>query len=352
MLARDYHRARTVGLIWFAVCVLPCLLFAFEEVRAESTRGERSFYQHSQHAYSRASVPEHVFIKRSSLCERLADRGYEHVPPFCSEEDPDEDSETPPEPQVTLGAASTSIQSGESTVLNWSSMHASSCTASGGWSGNRNTTGTLQVTLLATTTYTLACTGEGGTATSSVTIGVWTPLNDPDDEDGIEHLLISEVLYDLLGDGSQGSESGGDNEWVELHNPTDEPIDITNWRIGAVFGSAAPLTTSSRVIPAQGFAVVTKATTTAGIWSLPEDLVLVLGTAIPPSGLANTGDYIAIFDDTGVLVDDMSYGSNTTAFDPSAPDVVEGHSLVRTSLTVDTDMATDWADQTVPTPGS
>ena len=76
-----------------------------------------------------------------------------------------------PVPTVTLSASPASIDSGSSSTLTWSSTNASSCTASGGWSGSKATSGTQGTgALTATTTYTLACTGAGGTANRSVTV--------------------------------------------------------------------------------------------------------------------------------------------------------------------------------------
>jgi hypothetical protein len=76
-------------------------------------------------------------------------------------------------PSVLLSASPTSIASGSSSVLSWSSTNASSCTASGGWTGARATAGTASTgTLNANTTFILSCTGTGGTASQSATVTV------------------------------------------------------------------------------------------------------------------------------------------------------------------------------------
>jgi Protein of unknown function (DUF4038)/Putative collagen-binding domain of a collagenase len=81
-----------------------------------------------------------------------------------------------PAPTVSLSASPLSVTSGDSSTLTWSSTNATSCTASGGWSGTLPTSGS-QVTgaLTSTTTYTLSCTGSGGSANSTTTITVSTP---------------------------------------------------------------------------------------------------------------------------------------------------------------------------------
>jgi hypothetical protein len=70
-------------------------------------------------------------------------------------------------PTLTLGAPSIAL--GGSTTLAWSTIHASSCVASGGWSGSEATSGSVIVTPTAagTTTYTLTCSNASGTAAAS-----------------------------------------------------------------------------------------------------------------------------------------------------------------------------------------
>jgi peptidoglycan/xylan/chitin deacetylase (PgdA/CDA1 family) len=84
---------------------------------------------------------------------------------------------TPPPaaPTVTLSASPTSITSGQSSTLTWSSTNATSCTASGGWTGSKATSGTQSISPTANTTYTLACTGNGSTVSKSVSITVSAP---------------------------------------------------------------------------------------------------------------------------------------------------------------------------------
>ena len=78
----------------------------------------------------------------------------------------------PPAPTATLKAGAASISSGGSTSLTWSSTNASSCTASGGWTGTEAANGTKSVSPTATTTYTLDCTGSGGKAQVSTTVAL------------------------------------------------------------------------------------------------------------------------------------------------------------------------------------
>ncbi|MFA5830250.1 MAG: putative Ig domain-containing protein [Candidatus Paceibacterota bacterium] len=82
-----------------------------------------------------------------------------------------------PPPEVSLVADPTSILTGGSSTLTWSGItDATSCTASGSWSGSKDIGGGTQVVSPAvTSTYTLSCTGLGGTTNTSVTVTVIPP---------------------------------------------------------------------------------------------------------------------------------------------------------------------------------
>jgi hypothetical protein len=80
-----------------------------------------------------------------------------------------------PAPTFTLSANPTSIASGASSTLTWSAAtNATSCTASGEtFTGSKSTSGgTQSVSPTSTTTYTLSCTGAGGTTNQSATVTV------------------------------------------------------------------------------------------------------------------------------------------------------------------------------------
>jgi hypothetical protein len=64
----------------------------------------------------------------------------------------------------TLTLASTSVAVGKSTTISWSSATATSCTASGSWSGTLAASGTQTITpaVIGTETFTLICTNLGG----------------------------------------------------------------------------------------------------------------------------------------------------------------------------------------------
>lgn len=76
-------------------------------------------------------------------------------------------------PTVSLTSATTNLNSGAATTLTWSTTNASSCSASGGWNGSRSLSGSQSTgPVNANTTYSLTCSGAGGTAVSMITISV------------------------------------------------------------------------------------------------------------------------------------------------------------------------------------
>lgn len=79
-----------------------------------------------------------------------------------------------PAATASLSANPTSVAPGGTTTLTWSSTNATSCTAGGGWSGTKGTSGSeTSAALNATTSFTLTCTGSGGTsAQQSVSVSV------------------------------------------------------------------------------------------------------------------------------------------------------------------------------------
>ena len=80
----------------------------------------------------------------------------------------------PAAPTATITSNVSSVLVNNSFTLTWSSTNATSCTASGSWSDSIATSGTQSVTETETgiKTYTITCTGAGGSATDSATVTV------------------------------------------------------------------------------------------------------------------------------------------------------------------------------------
>ena len=83
-------------------------------------------------------------------------------------------SSTPstPSPIVTLSSSSASVIVGEVVTLSWSSTNATSCSASGAWTGSKAVNGNEDVTISTSgaNNFSLSCTGEGGSGSSSASV--------------------------------------------------------------------------------------------------------------------------------------------------------------------------------------
>lgn len=86
-----------------------------------------------------------------------------------------------PTPTLTLAASPTSVTAGASSDLAWQSTGATSCVASGGWSGSKPINGSESVGPIgSTTSYALTCSGNGGSTTQQASISVTTAQASPD----------------------------------------------------------------------------------------------------------------------------------------------------------------------------
>src|SRR5262249_54877993 len=82
----------------------------------------------------------------------------------------------PPAPSVTLNSDVSSVASGGTVKLTWSSQNADTCTASGAWSGSQPLSGsTTSGAITASSTFTLTCNGAGGSAASTASVSVDPP---------------------------------------------------------------------------------------------------------------------------------------------------------------------------------
>lgn len=81
-------------------------------------------------------------------------------------------------PLITLSASPSTILVSASTTLQWSVAGSPvACTSSDGWSGPQPISGSLLVSPVVTTTYTLTCSNPSGPDTKSITVVVNQPVN-------------------------------------------------------------------------------------------------------------------------------------------------------------------------------
>jgi hypothetical protein len=127
-----------------------------------------------------------------------------------------------PVPALSFTATSLIVDYNGSTTLQWTATDADSCTASGDWSGTRSTSGSEErANLLADSSFSLSCTGVGGTVTSSVDISVnatssgtatltWLPPDQNADGSTLNDLAGYRIYY--------GTSSGSYTETITINN--------------------------------------------------------------------------------------------------------------------------------------
>ncbi|MDC0365286.1 S8 family serine peptidase [Gammaproteobacteria bacterium] len=81
-------------------------------------------------------------------------------------------------PVTTLSISSTELVAGEAATITWSSTNATSCSASGSWDGTKATSGSTAFTITPAGSYTfsLSCSGSGGSSAKSVSVIATIPL--------------------------------------------------------------------------------------------------------------------------------------------------------------------------------
>jgi uncharacterized protein (TIGR03118 family) len=124
-------------------------------------------------------------------------------------------------PTVQLALSNSAIALGQSSTLTWSSTGATSCMASGAWSGAQPTGGSLTVTPTAagTDTYTLTCAGMASSAPMAATLTVSGTINGP--------YSMTALVADVAGTSAQTVDPNLVNPWG-LSMAPGQPVWIAN----------------------------------------------------------------------------------------------------------------------------
>ncbi|MEW5692731.1 MAG: lamin tail domain-containing protein, partial [Candidatus Hydrogenedentota bacterium] len=150
-------------------------------------------------------------------------------------------------------------------------------------------------------TFTICSQGSGGTL-SGIGSSPWVSVT--------ERVVINEYLPDPVPgfDHDGGGEAEPGDEFIEIHNTSDDTINLGGWRItddeaytaGCILGGE---------LPPRGFFVLYGDNDTRAFYSDGSIYKSGVGSGAP--SLANTGDVIFLFDNNNETVDYQSYTSAT-----------------------------------------
>lgn len=186
-----------------------------------------------------------------------------------------------------------------------------------------------------------------------ITLLIQPFMNRPLQAEPTASLLINEVMYRPV-------ENENTNEWIELYNPTSDPINVEGWMIADEKETdtiQADLINGDgmTIIPPGGYAIVTdKGTTLYDSVIIPDDAIRlsVDDSTLCGYGLNNNMEKILLFDTTGTCIDAVEWGQDYEDV-PGYPAsvVVKGNSLARTSDIDTDDSSVDFVECSSPTPG-
>lgn len=136
-------------------------------------------------------------------------------------------------------------------------------------------------------------------------------------------IIINEVAW-------AGSADSSADEWIELYNTTNQPIELTDWTL---VDDGASVINLSGIVPARGYFLIESA---------EEAVNPNVADLIAKLSLANTGDSLQLFDGGGALIDSVN-GAGGEWF---AGSNVTKSSMERISVSVSGDDSANWASST------
>ncbi len=133
------------------------------------------------------------------------------------------------------------------------------------------------------------------TTSVSMTAGVWDVETEEEPNVVSGSVVINEVMW-------MGSDNSDDDEWIELRNMTNQPINIGKWEIENArrAGQPALMIPANKVIPANGYFLISNYPET----SSNSALKAMVDEVNPSISLANSGNgHLILTDSDGNIID-------------------------------------------------
>lgn len=180
---------------------------------------------------------------------------------------------------------------------------------------------------------------------------------------GKSALLITEAFYS-----TPGSEET--QEWIELANLTEAPIDLAEYKVGdaETSGDREGMfrfpTEGAIIAPGQVIVVARSAAGFTQLYGFAPDYEIADSSPATPDmrpyllwgsgdmALSNSGDEVVLLNPESQIIDAMNYGDSVKFFKPSVALAGQRQSLARYPAMCDSDSAVDWIPQGPPTPGA
>ena len=155
---------------------------------------------------------------------------------------------------------------------------------------------------------------------------------------------INEAMYDPSPPGDDAA-----YEWLELYNAGSDAIDLAGWTLNDNSSEADML--PSLVLAPHGYVVVAAGEGFRDAYAEFAGALVTLASGRIGSGLANKGDRLLLLDASGKVADGVSWGDDASVLSPAIVAVAPGHSIERSPAGKDTDAASDFVDNSSPSPG-
>jgi hypothetical protein len=115
----------------------------------------------------------------------------------------------------------------------------------------------------------------------------------------VRTVVVNEIMY---------GPSGGEPEWIELHNTSADGVNLKNWRFSnRVTSSKYDLTASDVYLPPKGFAVITRDSLAFFAFHSSMPGLLLVNSDLPIALFSNSGDAVVLFDARTNVMDSLFY---------------------------------------------